>query len=85
MIDGCKLLYTNIENKTLDYSCPPEIYFYLKQLTEKNITSKDHLAKEKFNKKYKDYRNLVSTILKKGKTNYYNHYFESNGNNAKNT
>lgn len=34
--------------------------------------------------KYKDYRNLLCTILKKTKTNYYSQYFESNWNNIKN-
>ena len=41
--------------------------------------------KETYNKEYKDYRNLLSTILKQSKTNYYNHYFESNWNSIKNT
>ena len=32
---------------------------------------------------YKNHRNLLSTLLKKSKENYYKKYFESNLNNAK--
>ena len=32
---------------------------------------------------YKDYRNMLSTLLKKSKTNYYNQYFKANMNNIK--
>ena len=32
---------------------------------------------------YKNHRNLLSTLLKKSKENYYKKYFESNWNNAK--
>ena len=35
--------------------------------------------------RYKEYRNLLSTLLKRGKTNYYNHCFHINWNNIKNT
>ena len=47
-------------------------------------TNKDPQIKERF-KKYKDYKNLLSTILKQSKTNCYNHYFESKWNSIKNT
>ena len=48
------------------------------------INSKDLQTKEIFHEQYKDYRNMLSTLLKKGKTNYYNQYFEANMNNTKN-
>ena len=32
---------------------------------------------------YKNYRNMLSALLKKGKHNYYSHYLESNWNNIK--
>ena len=48
-------------------------------LLKKLVISKDPQAKQK------NYRNLLSTILKKRKTNCYNHYFESNRKNVKNT
>ena len=54
-------------------------------LLKKIITAKDPQIKEKYHKEYKYYRNLVSTILKQSKTNYFNHYFESNWNSIKNT
>ena len=54
-------------------------------LLKKFITAKDPQIKEKYHKEYKYYRNLLSTILKQSKTNYFNHYFESNWNSIKNT
>ena len=53
-------------------------------LLKKFITAKDPQVKERYHKEYKDYRNMLSTILKQSKTNYYN-YFEANWNNIKNT
>ena len=47
-------------------------------LLKKCITAKDPQVKERYYKEYKDYRNMLSTILKQSKTNYYNHYFETN-------
>ena len=55
------------------------------KLLKKFITAKDPQVKERYHKEYEDYRNLLSTILKQIKTNYYNHYFESNWNSIKNT
>ena len=49
------------------------------------MTAKDPQVKERYHKEYKDYRNMLSTILKQSKTNYYNHYFETNWNSIKNT
>ena len=54
-------------------------------LLKKFITAKDPQIRERYYKEYKDYRNLLSTILKKSKTNYNNHCFESNWNSIKNT
>ena len=54
-------------------------------LLKKFITAKDPQIKERYHKEYKGCRNLLSTILKQSKTNYYNHYFESNWNSIKNT
>ena len=53
-------------------------------LLKKFITAKDPQFQERYHKEYKDYRNLLSTVLKQSKTNY-NHYFESNWNGIKNT
>ena len=39
---------------------------------------------KKKNKEYKDYRNLLFTVLKQSKNNYFNNYFESNWNTIKN-
>ena len=40
--------------------------------------------KERY-KEYKDYRNLLFTVLKQNKNNYFNDYFESNWNSIKNS
>ena len=58
--------------------------FNKSNLLKKLITAKDPQVKERY-KEYKDYRNMLSTILKQSKTNYYNHYFETNWNSIKNT
>ena len=54
-------------------------------LLKKIISAKDSQVKEKHHKEYKNYRNMHSTILKQSKTNYYNHYFETNWNSIKTT
>ena len=54
-------------------------------LLKKFITAKDPQVKERYHKEYKGYRNMLSTIFKQSKTNYYNHYFEANWNSIKNT
>ena len=54
-------------------------------LLKKFITAKDSQVKESYHNEYKYYRNMLSTILKQSKTNYYNHYFETNWNSIKNT
>ena len=58
--------------------------FNKNNLLKKFITAKDPQVKERYHKEYKDYRNMLSTILKQSKTNY-NHYFETNWNSSKNT
>ena len=54
-------------------------------LLKKFITAKEPQVKERYQKEYKDYINMLSTIFKQSKTNYYNHYFEANWNSIKNT
>ena len=49
------------------------------------INKKDPVLKEEFHTKYKKYRNLLSTLMKKSKQAYYDKYFERNWNNIKNT
>ena len=49
------------------------------------INKKDPVLKEEFHTKYKKYRNLLSTLMKKRKQAYYDKYFERNWNNVKNT
>ena len=48
------------------------------------VLKKNLYHKEYNNKEYKDYRNLLSTILKQSKTSYYKHYFEFNWNSIEN-
>ena len=54
-------------------------------LLNKFIKSKDPQAKEHHHIKCKTYRNMLSTLMKKSKMNYYNHYFKNNWDNIKNT
>ena len=48
------------------------------------INKKDPVLKEEFHTKYKIYRNLLSTLMKKSKQAYYDKYFERNWNNINN-
>ena len=54
-------------------------------LLKEIIFAKDPQVTERYHKEYKDYINMLSTIFKQSKTNYYNHYFEANRNSIKNT
>ena len=54
-------------------------------LLKKFINCNDSQTKEQLHTRYKEYRNFLSTLLKRSKTNYYNHYFDINRNNIKNT
>ena len=56
-----------------------------KFILKKFINCNNSQTKEHLHTRYKDYRNLLSTILKRSKTNYCNHYFDINRNNIKNT
>ena len=49
------------------------------------LNEKDPVLKEGFHTKYKKYRNLLSTLMKKSKQAHYDKYFERNCNNIKNT
>ena len=49
------------------------------------INKKDPVLKEEFHTKYKKYRHLLSTLMKKSKQAYYDKHFERNWNNMKNT
>ena len=49
------------------------------------IKKKDPTIKAELHLKYRNHRNLISSLLKRSKQNYYEKYFESNLNNSKNT
>ena len=49
------------------------------------INKKDPILKEELYTNYKKYRNLLSTLMKKSKHDYYDKHFERNWNNIKNT
>ena len=55
------------------------------KLLKNFINKKDPALKEEFHTKYKIYRNLLSTLMKKSKQAYYEKYFERNWNNIMNT
>ena len=49
---------------------------------QKSVNQKmDPTIKAELHLKYKNHRNLISTLLKRSKQNYYKKYFESNLNN----
>ena len=50
------------------------------KLLTKFINMKHPLVKEETHTEYKNYRNLLSTPMKKRKQAYYNRYFETNWN-----
>ena len=52
---------------------------------KKYINKKDPHIKEELHQKYKNYRNIIATLMKKSKQNYFTKYFESNIKNLKNT
>ena len=52
-------------------------------LLNKFIKSKDPQAKVHHHIKCKTYRNMLSTLMKKSKMNYHNHYFKTNWDNTK--
>ena len=49
------------------------------------INKKDLSQKTELHIKYKSYRNMLSTLLKKSKRNYFTKFFENNLKNLKNT
>ena len=81
-----------INKYKLKFKCKPWINLdLLKSITVKNklltnfINKKDPILKEEFHTNYKNYRNLLSTLIKKRKQAYYDKYFERNWYNIKNT
>ena len=55
------------------------------KLLTKFTNIKDPILKEETHIEYKNYRNLLSTLINKNKQTFYNKYFETNWNNIKNT
>ena len=49
------------------------------------VNKKDPILKEEFHTNYKKYGNLLATLMKKSKQDYYDKYFDRNWNNIKNT
>ena len=69
----------------MDYICHTKIFFCEKQITTKFIKLKDADLKNEANFQYKQYRNLLSTLLKRSKQSYFTNYFQRNINDLKNT
>ena len=55
----------------------------IKKLLTNYINKKDPILKEEFHTKYKIYRNLLSTLMKKSEQAFYDKYFERNWNNIR--
>ena len=49
------------------------------------IKSTNSIIKEKLHNDYKNYRNMISTLIKQNKKDHYDKYFKDNINNMKNT
>ena len=90
-----KLINTNYK-KVNKYKLRFKIKPWITPALRISITSKNHLlkkfincndsqTKEQLHTRYKEFGNLLSTLLKRSKTNYHNHYFDIYWNNSKNT
>ena len=55
------------------------------KLFGKFIKSTNSIIKEKLHNDYKKYRNMILTLIKQNKKDYYDKYFKDNINNMKNT
>ena len=55
------------------------------KLLGKFMKRTNSVIKEKLHNDYKSCRNVISTLVKQSKKNYYNKYFKYNINNMKNT
>ena len=94
-IDYSKEAFLNKINNLLDSYAPLKKRSKYKLNLQKSISIKEKLLtkyikmkdvkKLEFHKKYKNIRNLLSTLIKQSKHNYFNKYFEDNWNNMKNT
>ena len=58
---------------------------YKNHLLTKYIKSKDVTLKNEAQINYKQYRNLLSTLMKESEKSYYTNYFQSNLNDLKST
>ena len=67
---GLPLCYRNLSLSKINF-----LKIILKDITQKNEPPNN----------YNIYRNLISTLMKRSKQNYYSKYFESNLTNIKNT
>ena len=84
--------FKKISKYKLKFKTKPWITFGIQKsisvknkLLKKFINKKDPQIKAECHEKYKKYRNLLSTLLKKSKQIYYTKYFASNWNNIRNT
>ena len=68
----------------MDQFLPTKIYFNKKFNLKKYVNKKDPHIKEELHQKYKNYRNIIATLMKKSKQNYFTKHFESNIKNRKN-
>ena len=55
------------------------------KIVKNYIKKKDITQKNELHHNYRIYRNIISTLMKRSKQNYYSNYFESNLTNIKNT
>ena len=63
----CEYAPLKSQISTLDNSCLSEINDCQNNLLKRFISTKDPETKEDFHGRYKDYRNMISTLLKKAK------------------
>ena len=75
--------YKKVNKYKLEFKIKPWITAALQKyisaknsLLKKFINCNGSQTKEHLHNRYKEYRNLLSTLLKRSKTNYYNHCFD---------
>ena len=69
----------------MDNSWPTKLISIKNHLLTKYIKLKDVTLKNEAQIKYKQYRNLLPTLLKESKRSYFTNYFQNNLNNLKST
>ena len=74
---------SKIKTKPWITSTMQKFFTFYKKFSKKGLKFQRSI-KRSFHRKPKDYRNILLTLFRKSKTNYYHQYFEANMDNTKN-